>query len=182
MRLRYCGVAKSGFEASDERSSCWWEYDIAACYPKMIPNDVCAAIGLAQLRKLDANQQRRKAIWDHYQRALVDLACLSPPVDAGPKERHSHFTYAVGVVSGARDRLVTYLYDRGIYTTLRFHPLHLNRVYGSRARLPVCERLNAEGLSLPLHPHLSDEDVSTVVETVRAFSPGPSRASVSRPM
>jgi dTDP-4-amino-4,6-dideoxygalactose transaminase len=171
MGLRYCGVAKSGFQASGARSTCWWEYDIAACYPKMIPNDVCAAIGLAQLRKLDANQRRRRAVWDHYQREFADLPWLSLPAEAGPQEQHSYFTYAVRVVSGERDALARYLYDRGIYTTLRFHPLHLNAVYGSHARLPMCERLNEEGLCLPLHPRLSDEDVSTVVETVRAFPP-----------
>jgi aminotransferase len=171
LRLRYCGVSRSGFQACETGSSRWWEYDIAACYPKLVPNDVCAAIGLAQLRKLDANQQRRKTVWGHYQRELADLAWLSLPADAGPEEQHSYFTYAVRVASGARDRLATHLYDRGIYTTLRFHPLHLNPVYGSRARLPVCERLNEEGLCLPLHPRLSDEDVSTVVEAVRAFLP-----------
>jgi dTDP-4-amino-4,6-dideoxygalactose transaminase len=170
-RLRYCGVAKSGFAAAEAHGGRWWEYDIAVCYPKLIPNDVCAAIGLAQLRKLDANQQRRKAIWDHYQREFADVPWLAIPADAGPDERHSYFTYAVRVAAGARDRLATYLFEHGIYTTLRFHPLHLNPVYGSSAKLPVSERLNEEGLCVPLHPRLSDEDVSTVVETVRAFVP-----------
>jgi hypothetical protein len=34
----------------------------------------------------------------------------------------------------------------------RYHPLHLNAIYGSKDRLPICERLNEEALNLPLHP------------------------------
>ena len=61
-------------------------------------------------------------------------------------------TYFVRVLNGKRDRLAKYLYDKGIYTTLRYHPLHLNPIYKSTARLPNCERLNEEGLNLPAAP------------------------------
>jgi aminotransferase len=167
--LRYCGVDKSGFDASQATDSRWWEYSIAAVLPKLIPNDVCASVGLAQLRKLDANQRRRKAIWDHYQREFADLGWLVRPVDATADEQHSYFTYVVRVHGARRDALARGLLEQGIYTTLRYHPLHLNPIYGSTARLPVSERLNDEALSLPLHPRLSDDDVSRVVEAVRSF-------------
>ena len=169
-RLRYCGVGKSGFEASAGKGTRWWEYDIVAAFPKLIPNDVCAAIGLAQLRKLDATQRRRKAIWDHYQHELADLVWLVRPCDAAAGERHSYFTYVIRVAGGYRDALARYLYDKDIYTTLRYHPLHMNPIYGSSARLPVSERLNEEALCLPLHPRLTDDDVTTVVAAVRAFA------------
>lgn len=168
-QLRYCGVGKSGFEASHVKDARWWEYDIVAFFPKLIPNDVCAAVGLAQLRKLDANQRRRKAIWDHYQREFADLGWLVHPVDAAADEQHSYFTYVVRVPGGRRDALARRLLEQGIYTTLRYHPLHLNPIYGSTARLPVSERLNDEALCLPLHPRLSDEDVAHVVRAVRSF-------------
>jgi aminotransferase len=168
-QLRYCGVGRSGFEASQAKDSRWWEYDIVAVFPKLIPNDVCAAVGLAQLRKLDANQRRRKAIWDHYQREFADLGWLVRPVDAAADEQHSYFTYVVRVPGARRDALARRLLEQDIYTTLRYHPLHLNPIYGSTARLPVSERLNDEALSLPLHPRLSDEDVAHVVQAVRNF-------------
>lgn len=70
---------------------------------------------------------------------------------------------------GRRDALAKYLYEEGIYTTLRFHPLHLNPIYGSGAKLANSERLGEEALNLPLHPRLSDCDVDRIVETVRRF-------------
>ena len=168
-RLRYCGIGKSGFEASATGPGRWWEYDVAEFFLKVIPNDVCAAIGLAQLRKLDANQRRRKELWSRYQTELADLGWLARPQDAGPRERHSYFTYVIRVQGGRRDALARWLYECGIYTTLRYHPLHLNPIFRASARLPVTELLNEEALCLPLHPRLSDDDVTHVVESVRAF-------------
>ena len=52
---------------------------------------------------------------------------------------------------------------------MRFNPLHMNKIYGSSARLPVCERLNEEALSLPLHPGLKDGDVAKIVDMVKAW-------------
>lgn len=54
--LRYCGISNSGFKASAERER-WWEYEIKDIFPKMLPSDVAASIGLAQIRKLDSLQK-----------------------------------------------------------------------------------------------------------------------------
>lgn len=168
-KLRYCGVGKSGFEASRGKSDRWWEYEIVDFFPKLIPNDVSAAVGLAQLRKLTQNQARRQAIWQYYQTEFADVPWLSRPVEAAPDEQHSYFTYVIRVPRGRRDALAHHLYDCGIYTTLRYHPLHMNPIYGSTVRLPVCEQLNEEALCLPLHPRLTDDEVSEIVSAVRAF-------------
>ena len=61
--LRYCGIGKSGFEISQTNSNRWWEYHIFDFYPKLIPNDICASVGLAQLRKIDHHQKIRKKIF-----------------------------------------------------------------------------------------------------------------------
>ncbi len=167
-RLRYCGIGDSGLERSAWTDR-WWEYEITECYPRFLPNDIAASIALAQLAKLDAMQARRKHIWDRFQEQFGDLAWLATPNDPGPGERHSYFTYVVRVGGGRRDAFARHLYDLGIYTTLRYHPLHLNAIYGSSARLPVCERLNEEALSLPLHPGLSEDDLARIVAAVQGF-------------
>ncbi len=167
-QLRYCGIGKSGFEASANKDR-WWEYHVTDFFPKMLPSDIAASIGLAQLRKLDAMQARRKSIWELYQREFAQVPWLLRPVEAPEGDRHSYFTYCLRVPGGRRDALAKYLYNEGIYTTLRYHPLHMNPIYGSKARLPVCERLNDEALSIPLHPGLADPDVEKVVAAVKKF-------------
>jgi aminotransferase len=166
--LRYCGIGKSGFESSATKDR-WWEYDVRAFFPRFLPNDISAAIALAQLRKLDALQERRRVIWNRYQEAFGDLAWLHRPVECPDGDRHSYFTYCVRIDGKSRDRLAKYLYDRGIYSTLRYHPLHMNPIYGATERLPTTERLNEQALSLPLHPRLSDGDVDQVIDGVRSF-------------
>jgi dTDP-4-amino-4,6-dideoxygalactose transaminase len=85
----------------------------------MLPSDLSAAIGLAQLDRLDGLQEKRRAVWERYQRAFSDVDWIQTPVDPRPDERHSYFTYFIRVLH--RDNLAHLLLDKGIYTTLRFH-------------------------------------------------------------
>lgn len=137
----------------------------------MLPTDLNAAIGLAQLRKLASLQRRRAEIWQRYQQELADLPWIVRPRDAEAGDRHSYFTYCIRVLGGdnARDALAHHLLARGIYSTLRFHPLHLSSVFDCPAALPVTERLMHEALNLPLHPRLSDDEVGRVIDGLRDF-------------
>ncbi len=167
-QLRYCGIGKSGFEASANKDR-WWEYNVTDFFPKMLPSDIAASIGLAQLRKLDRMQARRRQLWDLYQKEFSSLPWLLRPQEAAEGDRHSYFTYCIRLPGGRRDAFAKYLYQNGIYSTLRYHPLHLNPIYQSQAKLPVCERLNEEALSLPLHPGISDADAADIIQAVKKF-------------
>jgi dTDP-4-amino-4,6-dideoxygalactose transaminase len=170
-QLRYCGIGKSGFDAATSFQSQpqrWWEYDIQEPFIKMLPTNIAAAIGLVQLRRLDALQARRRSIWETYQRELADVPEVILPPEAPPCDQHGYFTFCVRVPQ--RDELAKTLLASDIYTTLRYHPLHLNRLYGQTdCRLKNCEKLNEEALSIPLHPRLSDADVERVIHEVRKF-------------
>lgn len=166
--LRYCGIGKSGFEASASKDR-WWEYNVTDFFPRFLPNDISAAVALAQLRRLDELQASRKKIWSLYQKEFAGIGWLKRPIDAASDEQHSYFTYCVRLPGGLRDRFAKYLYDKGIYTTLRYHPLHMNPIYRSNARLPNSERLNDEALSLPIHPRLTEMDLHRILEAVRGF-------------
>lgn len=167
-QLRYCGIGKSGFEASANKER-WWEYQVTDFFPKMLPSDIAASIGLAQLRKLEDMQAYRRKIWETYQIEFLNIPWLARPQEAPEGDRHSYFTYCIRVAGGRRDALAKFLYQEGIYTTLRYHPLHMNPIYRSSAKLPVCERLNEEALSIPLHPGLKEADVEKIVSSVKKF-------------
>jgi aminotransferase len=166
--LRLCGVARTGFEAS-QKNERWWEHEIREVFPKMTPTDLSAALGLAQLRKLNAAQARRAEIWRHYQRELSGVSWILLPADEQAGDRHSYFTYCIRVINGMRDELAKYLLDRKIYTTLRFHPLHKSPIYDNEVSLPETEKLMRQALNLPLHPMLSDSDLERIIESIRNF-------------
>jgi aminotransferase len=166
--LRLCGITRSGFDASQVRDR-WWEHEIREAFPKMVPSDLSAALGLAQLRKLNAAQSRRAEIWQHYQRELPGISWIQRPSNEQAGDRHSYFTYCIRVKNGKRDKLAKYLLNQNIYTTLRFHPLHLSPIYDQKVSLPETEDLMQQALNLPLHPMLGDKDLERIIESIRKF-------------
>ena len=165
-RLRYCGILKSGLQARTDKDR-WWEYDVDEPFIKMLPNDIAASIGIAQFKKLDTLQAKRKAIWDKYQSELANVSWLITPPAIPINIKHSYFTYFIKVINGKRDWLARYLLDKGIYTTVRYQPLHLYSAYGSRQKLEAAELLNEQLLNLPLHPNLSDGDVDYIIKCIK---------------
>lgn len=164
--MRYCGVGFSGFQASKNDKEIWWEYDIKEPNIKMLPSDIEGSLALTQLKNLEHNQKIRKKIWDFYQDEFKSIEIITPK-EAKQNETHSYFTYFIQVNSKYRNNLAKKLYEKGIYTTLRYHPLHLNPIYQSKDKLINSEILNRSGLNIPLHPNLSDDDVNYIVKSIK---------------
>ena len=175
--MRYCGIGKSGFDsalANAGSKALWWEYNIQEAFIKMLPTNMAASIGIAQLDRIDALQARRKVIWDAYQRELAEVPGLICPVEAAAGDRHSYFTYCIRVPK--RNELAQYLLGEDIYTTLRYHPLHLNPLYGQMdVDLPNSQQLNTDALSIPIHPRMTDAEVEKVVARITYFYSGKAR-------
>lgn len=170
-RLRYCGIGKSGFEAAAAAAKGkprWWEYNITEPFIKMLPTNIAAGIGLAQIDRIDELQNTRADIWRHYQDEFRRLSWITIPVEAQPGDKHSYFTYCIRVPM--RDELAHYLLDNDVYTTLRYHPLHMNPLYKQMdIRLKNSETLNEDCLSIPLHPRLTSDDVNKIVDLIKYF-------------
>ena len=173
-RMRYCGIGKSGFEAAvanAKGNARWWEYNITEPFIKMLPTNMAAGIGLAQLDRLDALQEIRENIWCHYQSEFANISWITTPMEAPEGDRHSYFTYCIRVPK--RDELAHFLLENEVYTTLRYHPLHMNPLYKQMdVRLPHSEALNEDALSIPLHPRLSTEEVVKIVDLIKQFGKG----------
>lgn len=169
--MRYCGIGKSGFESAVNSAKAkvrWWEYNIAEPFIKMLPTNIAAAIGIAQLDKIDMLQSLREKIWNRYQAAFQRLGWIRTPIDALRGDRHSFFTYCIRVPK--RDELAHFMLQNDVYTTLRYHPLHLNPLYKQTdERLRNSEMLNEECLSIPLHPRLSNNDVDKIISLIESF-------------
>jgi aminotransferase len=169
--MRYCGIGKSGFDSAIANAGSkarWWEYNIQEAFIKMLPTNMAAGIGLAQLDRIDSLQARRKEIWNRYQHELASVNELVLPAEAADGDRHSYFTYCIR--APRRDELAHFLLKEQIYTTLRYHPLHLNPLYGQMdVYLANSAQLNIDALSIPIHPRLTDDEVSLVIEKITSF-------------
>jgi aminotransferase len=167
-QMRLCGVGSPCHEISGQNSSdIWWEDHAEEYFIKTYPNDISAGIALAQLKKLEILQQRRKQIWDYYTEQFSHIPSIKCPKDASGDSIHSYFTYLIQVPN--RDELAFYLRDKSIYTTLKFFPLHLNKRFNTGQSLHNSEYLSKSALNIPLHPNLSDNEVEYIVGTIVEF-------------
>ena len=133
----------------------------------MLPNNITASIGIAQLKKIDLLQKMRKDIWSLYQNELCDSIKQPKDVD-NSSDQHSYFTYCIQV--DKRNELSKYLYSKGIYTTLRYHPLHMNGIYNQiNQELPNTKLLNERALSIPIHPNMTIKEASYVASQINKF-------------
>jgi len=151
-----------------------WRYDIVTPGYKYNMTDLQAALGLAQLRKLDAMQARRREVVTRYTAAFASLAAFDLPVERESCESAWHL-YPLRLRPGAlritRDEFIEQLKARNIGTSVHFIPLHTftyyREKYGYRPEdFPVANDCGERVVTIPLHPGLSDADVDDVIEAV----------------
>ncbi len=131
--------------------------------------DVHAAIGLAQLKKLDKFNALRQANARYLSANLKGVSV--PYVPEGYE--HVYHQYTVRVPEGQREALRAYLQENGIGSEVYYSvPVHQQAVYknlGYELILSTSEKAAREVLSLPVHPALSQSDLETIVQAVNTF-------------
>ena len=133
--------------------------------------DVHAAIGLAQLGKLERFNRQRIANAQYLTEHLKGVT--TPVVPEGT--HHVFHQYTIRVSDGRRDDLAAYLRENGVGTGIYYPvPIHQQTYYvnelGYDMTLPEAERATEEALSLPVHPALEQADLETIVELVNGFT------------
>jgi dTDP-4-amino-4,6-dideoxygalactose transaminase len=168
-RLAYHGLEQSSGFSKARVSHRWWELDVRDFARRVIGNDLTAAIGLVQLRRMPEFIQRRKEIVDFYDAELADVDGLRLPPSLPAGHESSYYFYWVQMAPGIRDQMAADLYAAGVYTTFRYPPLHRVPAYQADAdlALPGVDHASETTLCLPLHQGLDDIEVRKVVTEVR---------------
>jgi perosamine synthetase len=151
-----------------------WHYEIIAAGYKYNMTDIAAALGLAQLKKAQSMQERRKYIASRYTEAFKNLPEIVTPSAKG-EVTHAWHLYIVKLnlemLSIERDRFVQELKDRGIGASVHFIPLHIHPyyrdTYGFKPEdFPVAFKTYKRIISLPVYPKMTEEDVERVIAGV----------------
>ncbi len=145
------------------------------------PTDLAAALGLAQLPRLDERTERRRR---NAARLTAGLAgYLTPQVPEGRKHVWHQYTMRF---PAERERVVEGLTERGVGSLIYYPvPIHrqsyLQRFLPGAAGLdlPVTNRLSDEVLSIPVHPMLTDADLDAIVLAVREVATPADAVAVS---
>src|SRR5678816_1091640 len=109
-RARWLGINKDTWARADDGKNYAWAYNVEEFGFKSHMNDITAAIGLAQLARLDQTNGRRRAIAARYSAAFADLPMLELPVEK-PGVRSAWHNYVVKV--DRRDAFMKHLNERG---------------------------------------------------------------------
>jgi dTDP-4-amino-4,6-dideoxygalactose transaminase len=132
--------------------------------------DIAAAIGLAQLEKLNGFNDARQKNAAILSSGLKGTSEIVPPI-TGPGCAHVFHQYTIRAKK--RDRLADFLKEKGIGTGVHYPiPIHKQPYYielGYKDSLPISEKAAEEVLSLPVHPALSRDDLQKIVKEVKEF-------------
>jgi dTDP-4-amino-4,6-dideoxygalactose transaminase len=136
-------------------------------------DEVQAALLRVKLRNLDEQNGKRRRLAQYYGEALGGTDLILP---ASVRDTE-HVFHLYVVRSGCRDRLMSFLRDRGIGTLVHYPvPVHLQPAYLERIECPSgleeTERAAREVLSLPMYPELTETEAGQVVEAFLAFDGG----------
>ncbi|MFC1649273.1 GNAT family N-acetyltransferase [Patescibacteria group bacterium] len=174
--LRWMGINKSTWGRIENvtrkgapKKSYGWYYEVDALGYKYHMNDIAAALGLAQLEKLDRVNEKRRRLAGVYTKALDSIPEIECPttLDGVISSQHN---YAIRLDN--RDKLYLYLKHNNISTGVHYLPLHMQPYYSKRhknTQLPVTESEWKRILLLPLFPSLTKKEQEYIISKVAEF-------------
>lgn len=150
-----------------------WEYDIVSPAYKCNMTDVMAAIGLVQMKRYPGLLARRRQLIETYNEALKDcnVALLDHYNEEHISSGHLYLVRLLGKDSAFRNEVITEMARREIACNVHYKPLPMMTAYKAMGfdikDYPNAYRQFENEVTLPLHTHLTDEQVEYVVSNFK---------------
>ena len=153
-----------------------WKYDILFAGLKVNMPDVCAAIGLAQIRKYDSCLlKERKRVALRYQEFFSESECFQLPHLKDEIRESSYHLYALRINSISerqRDLIIEEITERGVSVNVHFIPMPMLTAFknlGYKTEdYPVAYDNYSREISLPIYPQLTNEQIDHICDAVLA--------------
>lgn len=164
--LREKGTDKYSF-LTDNQTRGYYEYvDIGMSY---VQSDILGALGISQLKKLDAMNKRRKEIADYYKSELSGIEGLDFMRLTDGSEHNWHL---FGILVPAENKywIMDALRAEGVMANVHYTPLHQNKYYnhlGEDRGFPNSLAFFSRLLRIPIYPSLTDDEMKKVVLAVK---------------
>tara|TARA_B100001057_G_scaffold492781_1_gene585899 strand:- start:47 stop:1150 length:1104 start_codon:yes stop_codon:yes gene_type:complete len=136
----------------------YWHEEIGFNYRM---TNICAAIGLAQLKKSKIILEKKQRIFNQYFHNLSNRYIFQNTT-ACCKNSYWMVTMLVNGNQQERDKLRIHLRDNGIETRPIFYPLHTMGAHKESLNLPIAESIAGRGINLPSYPDLTEDDIDQI--------------------
>jgi len=170
---RWVGIDKDtwkrveGYTDTNANDAMHWYYEISSLGFKYNMNDLSAAIGLAQLKKLDKMNADRSRHIARYLEGMKSLKKIKPLLPFKPEE-NSYWLF--GVRYENRDKLIIYLKSKGIATGVHYVPLMLFPFFRKwDNECPAAKDIWQSFITLPLFADLTNEEIDYVINALVEF-------------
>lgn len=129
-----------------------------------------AALGLAQLERMDSLVAKRRFNAEYYNQGLAELADKLQFPKEKDYAKSVYWMYGLVLKQGNRDQLMEYLENNGVETRTFFFPMHWQPIYREpQGVYPQSDYLGKNGFYLPSSSQLSHEDKDRVISLVKEF-------------
>lgn len=170
---RWVGIDKDtwrraeNFSKEEKNDAMHWHYEISVLGYKYNMNDIAAAIGLAQLKKLDTMNKKRGEIIKKYIAEIKNFNDIKPIFPYFP-DQYAYWYF--GIRNKKRDDLIIHLKEKGIATGVHFYPLTLQPLFKKyNNECPVAEKIWREFITLPSHIDLTNKEISYIINALNEF-------------
>ena len=136
---------------------------------------ILAALGISQLKKVNRTIEMRRYNAEYLNKRLKKIKHIKVPEPPSTDYYPVYQMYTIRVLEGGetRNKLMKFLGDKGIATKIYFEPLHNYTVFRnlgySNIELPKTEKLSSQVLTLPMYPHMTEEELNYIVDSVYEF-------------
>jgi len=148
-----------------------FSYDVVALGYNYRIDEIRSALGLTQLKKLNANNMRRQAITWRYWEGLNDWRKfgLEFPFQKAAGQASYHIFPMLLPKNADRRLFIERMRSAGVQTSIHYPPIHCFSYYQTRypgLSLPLTEEVSRREITLPLYPTMKSEDVDLVISAV----------------
>ncbi len=146
-----------------------WYYEHQTLGYNYRMNEIQAALGISQIKKLKNLQIKRKKIANVYNKVFEGNSKIELPIFDRKYESSLHL-YVIKIKK-KRDNILVSLRKKGIYTNVHYLPIHLQPFFkklGFKSnQFPNSERYGREALSIPIYPNLNTKDQNKVIKEIK---------------
>jgi len=176
-QLRWMGINKDTWDRVENVSeddiksykTYGWYYEVKELGYKYHMNDLAAALGIVQLKKLDKSNRKRRELANRYTKMLQNLPEVMCPMK-DPNSISAQHNYVIRCEN--RDKLHLFLRERNVSSGVHYMPIHLQPYYRKlfpNIHLPITESEWKLLLTLPLYPDLTKQQQNHIVSSIEEF-------------